>query len=421
MSWNGQDAVPRLINSFTTYDKNAATAPKQAQLTKRLFPNIRRAMRDAIPEWKAIFDVQGQEVKVARDPDWGLIAETASEPDNLAGLHPLLFMVDEAAAKRLDPMYQVIYGALTRPGAILVEIGNPTRVEGEFYNHHCKSGVKDMYYRMHIKQEDAPTLITKEWVEKYIKTYGLESPITKIRALGEFAAFDEYILIQPEYIEEALDTEEEHDGSIPKLRISVDVADGGQDSTVITAGRHYQSFIQIIKQKQFYFPPAKAPIMAAKAAASMFDGFNGKIGSGDDIVVDSIGVGAGTAGRLIEDKYPVVIFKGGARSANPDKWRNKRVQGYMVLWEYFRDSFIRISPGAIDDEEEFRAHLLSIKRAVSNERVDDIETKEKLKQQGLPSPDRGDSLMMQCAGDRVTYHSFTATSVGEMETANADY
>ena len=409
------------IHGFTTYDKNAATAPKQAQLTKRLFPNIRRAMRDAVPEWKAIFDVQNQEVKIGNDPDWGLIAETASEPDNLAGLHPMLFMVDEAAAKRLDPMYQVIYGALTRPGAVLVEIGNPTRVEGEFYNHHMKSGVRDMYYRMHVKQKDAPTLITEDWVNKYIQTYGINSPITKIRALGEFAAFDEYLLIQPEQIEDALDIEEDPDGSRPKLRISVDVADGGQDSTVITAARHYQTFIQVISQKQYYFETAKAPILAAKAAASMFEGYNGSITNGDDIVVDSIGVGAGTAGRLIEDKMPVVIFKGGAKSSNPERWRNKRVQGYMVLWKHFCDQFIRISPGAIDDEEELRAHLLSVKRAVSNERVDDIETKDKIKQAGLPSPDRADSLMMQCAGDKVTYKTTTAFSIGEMETARADY
>jgi hypothetical protein len=179
--------------------------------------------------------------------------------------------------------------------------------------------------------------------------------------------------------------------------------------------------MQVIAQKQFYFEASKAPIQAAKAAASMFDGYGGVKNGIDDIVVDSIGVGAGTAGRLIEDDYPVVTFKGGAKSADPDRWRNKRVQGYMVLWEHFRDNRIRISPGVIDDEEEFRAHLLSIKRATSNERVDDIETKDKIRQQGLPSPDRGDSLMMQCAGDKVQYSSFTASSIGEMESANANY
>lgn len=409
------------LESFITYDKIAATAPKQAQITKRLFPNIRRATRNAIPEWKSIFNVLTQEVKVADDPDWGLVAETASEPDNLAGLHPLLFMVDEAAARRLDPMYQVIYGALTRPGAVLVEIGNPTRIEGEFYNHHCKTGVKEIYHRMHIKQQDAPTLITEQWVQNYIKTYGLNSPITKIRALGEFAAFDDYTLIPLEYIEDSFDIEEMTDGSLPRLRVSVDVADGGDDSTVITVGRIYDTFTQIVKQKQFYFNPTESPIKAAEAAESMFDGYGGSTENGDEIVVDAIGVGAGTAGLLMKKNYNVIAYKGGEASDDNNRWRNRRVQSYIALYEAFRDGRVRISPGAIDNEEEFRAHLISVKRRVNNERVDDLEPKERIKQDGLPSPDRADSMaMMYARMAAVMGKGGTPHLLGTMESTNYD-
>ena len=393
------------IWNFTTPGKIACTAPKEAQLTKRLWPRYRHAMVNADKWYKRNINVKGREIDWGGDPDWGANAETASEPDNLAGYHdkPQLFLVDEAAAKRLDPMFPVIEGALTTKGSCLVEIGNPTRVEGEFYNHHNKKGIKELYYKLHIKQEDAPELVTQEWVDIMIAKYGINSPIVKIRVFGEFAAFDEYILIPISYIEDSLDIEEATDGSIPRLRVSVDVADGGADSTVITVCRHYDTFIQLLKQKQFYFEPSKAPIEAAKAAEEMFEGFGGSVRNGDDIVVDSIGVGSGTAGRLMELGHNVVTYKGGESSDNMSRWRNRRVQSFMALYEAFRDGRIRVSPDAVDDEEEFRAHLLSVKRRVSNERVDDLEPKKMIQQDGLPSPDRADSLAMQYATQTPAY------------------
>lgn len=392
------------IWNFTTPGKIAVTAPKEAQLTRRYLPRYRKCLSKAEPSYRQLVEVLGKEIRFLGDPDWGVVLETASDPENLAGYHdtPQLFLVDEASARRLEAMFPVIEGALTTPGSVVVEIGNPTRTEGEFYNHHMHPQVSKLYYKMHIKPEDAPQLIARSWIDAMIQKYGRESPITKIRAFGEFAAFDEYLLIQPEYIEDALDTEEESDGSHPFLRVSIDVADGGTDSTVITVARHYDTFMQVLKQQQFYFKPSVAPLEAYRTAVRMFEGFGGN--KADDVfVVDGLGVGAGTAGKLIEDGYNVTVFKGSQRSSDPERWRNKRVQTYMALYEQFRDGKIRITPGAVDDEEELRAHLLSIKRAQSER--DDIEPKSKIKRDGLPSPDRGDSLMMQCIGKVLDYGS----------------
>jgi len=392
------------IWNFVNYGKIACTAPKEQQLTKRLMPRYRKILRSAAPEYRKRIKVIAKEIIIERDEDWGANMETASDPDNLAGYHddPQLFLVDEASAKRLDPMFPVIEGALTTPGSVLVEIGNPTRTEGEFFQHHNKKGIKELYYLMHIKASDAPDLIDQKWLDNMAIKYGVNSPIYLIRAAGEFASFDEYILLPLEYIEEAMDIEEASDGSLSKLRVSVDVADGGQDNTVITVARHYASFIQILKQKTFNFPTAQSPILAAKAAKRLFDAFDGNIEDGSDFVVDSLGVGSGCAGRLIEMGMPVVVSKGGESSVNPKKWRNRRVQEYIALYEFFMDGKIRITPGAIDDEDEFASHLMSIKRDNGGDKVDDIETKKKLMIHS-PSPDRADSLRMQMSGIVATF------------------
>ena len=411
------------IWNYTTHGKVAATAPKEAQLTRRLLPRYRRCMRDATPEYKDRIKVQGKEIIIGDDRDHGVVLETASDPDNLAGFHdePQLFLVDEASARRLDPMFPVVEGALTTPGSCKVEIGNPTRVEGEFYNHHMKRGTRELYYKMHVKQDDAPELISESWVNTMRQKYGENSPIFLIRALGEFAAYDELILIPPEYIDDSLDTTYEGDGSHPTLKISVDVADGGADSTVITAALHYETHVHVLKQKAFYFNPSVAVIESAKAALDMFEGYGGRKNF-DIFVVDALGVGAGTAGSLMKSGYNVIRNVGGEKSSNPEKWRNRRVQNYIALHNAFMDGSLTIEPDAIDDEEEFRAHLLSIKRNQGLERVDDIEPKAKIKQDGLPSPDRADSLAMQFNGQTPSTSAsvFSPVTFGNLESANND-
>ena len=404
---------------FTTYGLVACTAPKQDQLLRRLLPRFRAAMNGAHKGYQEQIEVLGKTIKVGGDPDHGAVMETASDPDNLSGYHnePQLFMVDEASGKRLEPMFPIVQGALTTAGSCLVEIGNPTRISGEFYRHHVDALLAKYYYRMHIKHTDAPTLISKEWIEYMDATYGVDSPIYKIRVLGEFASFDDYILLPWEYIERAMDVEKESDGSIPKLRITIDVADGGADKTMITAGLHYSNFIQILKQKAFNFNPSEAPIDAALAGIKMFEGFSGKKGSADDFVVDANGVGSGTAGTLIKKGYNVIRHVGSETGGCT--LRNRRVQNAINLYGVFRDDKIFVAPDAIDDVEEFYSQLLSIKRA-SADKSDDIETKDKMKQDGLPSPDRFDSLSMQCYDtvSELEADNTPAETFGNMESAN---
>ena len=383
--------------NFTTYGLIACTAPKEAQLRHRLWPRYRKVLSTAQDWYKQGISVNNTSITLFGDDNWGMVAETASDPDNLAGYHdtPQLFLVDEASARRLDPMYPVIEGALTTPGSVVVEIGNPTRTDGEFWSHHCKRGVKDLYYRMHVQAKDAPQFISEDWINTMRLKYGEDSPVFKVRVLGEFAALDEYQLLPMDWVDELLDGEIVDDGSLPRLRVTLDVADGGADSSVCTACRHYDSGVRIEKQRQYYFPQGKAVIEAAKAAARMFDSMGGDPANGDDIVVDAVGVGAGAVSWLIEQGYPVVRYVGGAASTNTKKWRNARVQCYMTLYEYMSKGNIEAAPGAIDDEEEFRSDLTSIRRRVGDERIDDLEPKDWFRKNGLPSPDRADSLAMQ--------------------------
>jgi hypothetical protein len=404
--------------NWVFYGLVVCTAPKEGQLKTRLWPRYRKILRGAIPEYSDLIQVTALGVSVADyvdgklvwDEDWGCVAETASDPENMAGYHdtPQLILVDEASGKRLDPMFPVLEGTLTTEGSCLVQIGNPTRSTGEFFDAHNKAIVKKLFFDMHIvpnvrKKElslQSPSnnvygsdRVDEKWLLNMEQKYGKDSPVVKVRAYGLFADMEENQIIALAWLEDAKDIEEVSDGSLPRLKLSCDVADGGLDFSCITVSREYDSFTQLIGQWKYNFPSSESPILVAKKAIEIFKMYGGDKDS-DVIVVDSIGVGAGTAGYLIDKQYKVKAHKGGSTvGVNTKRFRNQRTMAYCSFRDAHRDSKVRYSPGFTDDWDEYVSQVCSIKSA-GTERVDDIETKKSLTDRGIKSPDRADSASM---------------------------
>ena len=384
--------------NFVSYGLIAATAPKRDQLLTRLLPRYRALNRKARAEYAATIEVLATRVKILGDEDNGLVCETATDPDNLAGYHadPQLIVIDEASARNIDKIYEVLEGTLTTPGSTLIEIGNPTRSEGEFWEHHNRRGVRELYWRFTLRPEDGEHLVSEAWVEKMRNKYGEDSPVFKVRVLGEFVTAEENQLIPMAWLEEAREEELVEDTGEPLLKVSVDVADGGMDYTTIIAGRQYVRQSHLLRMENYSFEASVAPIRSAEAAEAVFDEYGGRKGH-DLMIVDAMGVGAGTAGILIKNGHRVVTYKGGESADNKNRFRNRRVQSYIALRDILRehrvvyaDSFV----DSMDDWLDYVSELCSIRMQPGLERVEDLETKEKHKARTGKSPDKGDATAM---------------------------
>ncbi len=393
--------------NFLFYAKIACTAPKEQQLLKRLLPRYRSIKRNSAPEYGDRISVMGREIRIEGDEDWGANMETASEPDNLAGYHdnPQLFLIDEGSAKRLDPMYPVIEGALSTIGSVSVEIGNPTRTVGEFYNHHNKTGVKDLYYLMHIRYTDALKIIDMKWVRTMALKYGEKSPIYQVRVEGEFASADNNQLMPLTWMEEARDRPyaKDGDGSHPKIIISVDVADGGADMSNITVKLKYESFELFLKQREFSFPAHKASKLTANEAIKMYVEFDGPSYEEHLFIVDGIGVGTGTVGDIMNAGFTVIGFKGGSTDGvDTTKHRNKRAKCSISMRDAHRDGTVAYAEGFFDDPGEWDDYfheVLAVRTKPGIERVEDVLTKIEIVDLLGFSPNRFDSVMMGYATD----------------------
>lgn len=405
----------------------ACTAPKMDQLKTRLWREFKKIQSRSVKDYASLMRVDTTKITWGgsfinqngqrQTKEWVALAETASSPENLAGFHDrhIMFIVDEASGVP-ESLYPVVFSALSTGWLrILVLIGNPTKRIGTFAASHLQPEVSKDFYKLHITL-DKTTRVKRAWVDQMIRQYGENSPIVKVRCYGEFAEASDYQLIALEWIEAARNHEfnvEKGDGSIPRLIVSVDVADGGMDETVITVAHHYQTKTVINKILRYNFEQSKSPILAAEKAMQIYSAWGGKDSNGDCIVVDSLGVGAGTAGRLMQfaEQHPmnIVAYKGGAASDDNSRWRNKRVQSYLILRDAFRDKQIVFAESCLESREdwtELEAQLCCIKIKPGSERVEDLLSKEELKRQGIKSPDIADSIAMQFATTQNANNAF---------------
>ena len=386
--------------NFTRKGKIICTAPKEDQVKTRVWPEFRKILANAIPEYKKLIQPTRTMVTWLDDPDWVALIESAATPENLAGHHDdwLLYLVEEASGVD-EAMFPAIEGALSTPSAVLGLIGNPTRTTGEFHASHCKRGTKELYYQKAIRHDES-TRISAKWVKDMIDKYGEDSPVVQVRVFGNFVDMEERQLLSLEWLEDAISREYIPDGSIPRFRVSVDVADGGEDSSIISEGLEYESFYYLRRQHKFNFPSSIAPVKTYEAAKRIYDAMAEEFPTSEgDMVIDAVGVGAGTAGLAMGDGVPVIAYKGGEASDDSTMWANRRTQSYICYRNDLRDGLVVISPDYCDpdDWDDFFGQHVSIKTVDNGDKREELETKKALRARGIKSPDMPDAIKQHWA------------------------
>lgn len=380
------------------------TAPKFAQVKTRLFAAIHKIDQRAEPWYRATHEMGDTSCywfteSGEKDRNYCILGETAKSPENLAGHHETyqLVIVEEATGVP-ESLFPVIFGSLsTGVIQILVMISNPTQRTGTFADSHLKARESKNFFTYKIGFEQSHR-VSRKWAQRLIDKYGRNSPVVKVRVMGEFASDEPGQLISLQWINNARNKDALADGSIPRRRISVDCAGGGSAETIITLCDHHQSKVVARRMRRHSFELERATDQTADAAELMWKDNGCSAVNGDMFVVDSIGVGQGAAGELLKRGYPVVFHQGGAKSADFAKWRNQRVQAYMSCRNTLRDGLLEFDENFLEDEQDWddlEAQLCAIRTKDNGDRVEDLETKEELVMRLGFSPDMADSLSMQ--------------------------
>ena len=375
---------------------------------------------------------------------------TSNSQHNLQGFHSPELMVIVTEAQGVKQPY---FEALKRlnPKKMLL-LGNPLSLTGEFYDsHHGKS---PLYERVSISAYDSPNviegrldalpgLVTPEDIEEHGLDWGLDSPLYIASVLGQF----------PEALEDSLTSRVHVDAAIQRWRresgdLSVQESEPNflsrlrgriEEGAVIPAqagtsqpiprpsagGERERSDARGGGQPIPLIPPSDGPHLNMpwrmgvdvarfgndKSVICLRRGdrverlisFQGKdtMRLADEVreiaetlripavFVDETGVGGGVVDRLKQLRVPVIGVEAGGSAPRPAQFADMRAEVFWEVARRLREGQISLPP-----DDELAGQLLAQRYDISSAGRIHLESKAKLRRQGVKSPDKADALAL---------------------------
>lgn len=377
------------------------TAPTWPQVENLLWREIRQLHTNArVP-------LGGKPLKTSLElsDKWYALGLSTNEPERFQGFHAehLLLIVDEASGVD-QGIFNASEGFLTGPHARALLIGNPTQVRGEFY----EAFKSPLYAKIQISGFDSPNvtegpntrpyLTSPEWIDDKRIKWGEGTPLWQSRVVGEFPDQGEDMVFPLSWIEHAQRRSPTREGAI---HFGVDVARFGTDASVL-AVRQGPDIVHLEQHHQWDTTAVAGWI--AQAAKQWHP---------QSIRVDADGLGAGVYDLLKAQGLPVVEIHSGTAAKDPEQFLNRRAEWYWGLRERL-DPQLAAQPMALPTDEDLLAQLTSLHYKFTARGQVQIESKDDLRKQGLPSPDCADAVcyaMAETQGRSVVIGAASTTQV----------
>lgn len=377
------------------------TATTWRQVKEQLWREVRRAY---LPVAAAIEGVL-TETKFEITPRSFAIGISSNDEVAFQGIHGerVLVIADEATGVK-PGIFNAIEGIRAGGDVRVLMQGNPWGNSGPFY---AAFGVgRTGWTKIHISAFDTPNLhgltpdalramsekeiahayrpylVSRRFVREKLSEWGEGTPLWESKILGNFPALDERALIPLAWCEAARVREVEPKDADP-WEAGVDVADGGDDETVV-AVRHGGK----VEVMRGFRGDARGDVLAMlKDAAAPWAG---RLGG---VKVDKIGVGAYFAHALSDAGLDVADVNVALPASDKERFVNLRAEYYWGLRERFESGEV-----SLPDDDTLVAQLSSVRyfhKGTTGQTQ--IESKEDARKRGVKSPDRADALMLAFA------------------------
>jgi phage terminase large subunit len=328
---------------------------------------------------------------------WFALGLSTTTPSAFQGFHHarLLVVVDEAPGVAEQVHLEIGTLAVGEKNCILM-IGNPTTTAGTFYEAFKHP---DVWKCMRISCLDHPNVllkkeviagaVTQSWINDKQREWGESHPFWYSRVLGEFPKISNRGVIPLGWLERAQNEEKRKEAlsdaeaqKIPRVG-GLDVARYGDNQCVLTIRRGDA----IERQEAWGNLSLMETVGIAARAIADYDL--------KALVIDAAGVGAGVYDRLLELRHPVYAYNGGHRAFTPGSFNNRRTEMWWGVRTRLEKQRLWLPPNC----ERLVADLIAPEYEIASSGRIQIETKEKLLDRGIRSPDYADSLILCYALD----------------------
>jgi len=369
--------------------KVVVTAPTASQLFDALFGECRRWAKLLPPAVAELLEIKSDRIELKASPEEAFISartSRAEQPDALQGIHAeyVLLVVDEAPGVS-EAVFESAGGSMSGHNATTLLLGNPTRTQGYFY---------DTFYRLagewknlHVSCLDSPR-VSDEYVAEMASRYGEGSNAYRVRVLGEFPVADDDTLIGLELAQSAVDRDVVQNPGAPVLW-GLDVARFGADSSALCKRQANVVVAPVKTWKGLDLMSLTGAVMHEFESTDHRD-------RPAEILIDSIGLGAGVVDRLRELKLPARGINVGESPAFKGQYMNLRAElwGKAKAWLEARDCKLPRDERLVNELSSPRYSFMS------NGKLR-LEGKDDMKRRGLASPDV-DAFVLTFASQAAT-------------------
>jgi hypothetical protein len=269
--------------------------------------------------------------------------------------------------------------------AVTLLLGNPVRSSGFFYDTHNR--LAGDWVTMKVSCADSPR-VSEAYIEEMKARYGEESNAYRIRVLGEFPKSDEDTVIPMELLDLAMNRDVEASPYAP-LVWGLDVARFGSDRSALCKRRGNAVTEPIKTWKNLDLMQLTGAVVAEFEILPPSE-------RPTEILVDSIGLGAGVVDRLRELNLPARGINVSESPAMGTTYRNLKAE----LW-YKAKSWLEARDCRLPKDELLIAELATVRYSFTSNGKIQIEGKDEIRKRGLASPDKADAFCLTFASDAV--------------------
>jgi hypothetical protein len=368
--------------------KVVVTAPTSSQLYDALFAELKRWVKELPNAWGDRLEVKTDRIEMRAAPQESFISartSRAEQPEALQGVHSdhVMLVADEASGIP-ESVFEAAAGSMSGHNAVTILLGNPTKSSGFFFDTHNR--LKDEWWTRRVSCYDSKR-VSDAYIKDMASRYGEESNAFRVRVLGEFPRTDDDTLIGVELVDSAFHRDVETMDT--QTVWGLDVARFGTDATAL-AKRKGNAVTEIRKWRGLDLMQTTGAVVAEYEAMKPED-------RPVEILVDSIGLGAGVVDRLRELNLPARGINVAESPAMGTIYVNLRAElwGKMKAWLEKRDC-------KLPKDESLLAELVSPRYSFNSNGKMKLESKDEMRKRGIGSPDMADALALTFASDAGT-------------------
>ena len=364
--------------------RGVVTANTKTQLTTKTWAELAKWHRLFVAShWFKYEKTSLHSSDPAHEETWRIdaIPWSKNNPEAFAGLHNkggrVLLVFDEASAIE-DIIWETAEGATSDEGTevIWLAFGNPTRNTGRFRE--CWRKFKHRWRTWQIDSRRAKST-NKAQLDAKVADYGEDSDYIKVRVRGIFPSVGDRQFIGSDLVDPARDRhiKEGQYAFAPKI-LSLDNAWTGGDEVVI-------GLRQGLVYRQLLILQRNDNDLDIAGLLARFEDEE----KADGVFIDmGMGTGVYSAGERMGRSWTLVSFAG---KPGKDGYLNKRAEMWGDLKEWLR------AGGCIPDDQVLCDDLTGPEYIIRLDGKLQLESKDDMKERGLPSPNRGDALALTFA------------------------